>query len=255
VSESSHVLSFDGPVGFISPHFDDVVLSCAAVITPASVVVTLFSAGPASVDPLPLWDRECGWFKPGDNVPAIRELEDDDSLALFSAKGERLGFWDEQYRLGSMSLFSRARRRAARVLLRKNSEPELVEAVISRLASTITDSGLRTWFAPLGVRHGDHKLTSAAVLQLARKMPERQWLLYAELPYALEQPDEAADAHRRFADAGFSLQAVSAVAVPHLADKWAAVSCYRSQLGGLGHRVEFAVRGPESYYRLVDETA
>ena len=60
-------------------------------------VLTVFSGGPGRVEPLPLWDLECG-FAPGDRVMEIRAKEDDAALALLDAAGERLGFWDDQYR-------------------------------------------------------------------------------------------------------------------------------------------------------------
>src|ERR1700684_3519700 len=86
-----------GPAVFISPHFDDAVLSCAGAIAEGCVVVTVFSSGPEHVDPLPLWDRECQVFQPGDNGAAIRQLEDDAALASLGADGVRLGLWESQY--------------------------------------------------------------------------------------------------------------------------------------------------------------
>jgi LmbE family N-acetylglucosaminyl deacetylase len=216
------------------------------------VVVTVFSSGPVSSDSLSLWDRECGSFEPGDNVPAIREGEDDDALGRLGASALRFGFWDEQYRATSASLVGRARRRATRALGRAGVEPGLLKAVSGQLSAMISESSLKAWFAPLGVRHGDHELTTAAFLLVAREMQDRQWFIYDDLPYAREQVDEAATARRRIADAGFTLEEASAATTADASRKRDVIACYRSQLRGLGSRADTAILGPERYYLLVD---
>src|SRR5579872_2478636 len=84
------------PVGVVSPHLDDAVLSCGQLLgaRPKSHLVTVFSSGPSKVRPLPDWDQMSGVFSPGDDVMAIRRQEDDEALSLMSGTGHRLGFWD-----------------------------------------------------------------------------------------------------------------------------------------------------------------
>jgi hypothetical protein len=100
-------------------------------------------------------------------------------------------------------------------------------------------------------------MTAEAALQLARRMPEKRWYVYEDLPYAKERADHLAGATDHVIASGFRLESVSGGtvdsrdAVPTSGSKRAAVACYRSQLGGLGERVELAVNGPEAYYCLV----
>lgn len=237
--------------GFISPHIDDAVLSCAGTIAPGSVVVTVFAAGPASVDPLPLWDRECGVFKPGDNVPLIRAREDDAALAQLQATGVRLDFWDREYVRASMSSATRARRRLARAVRGSQSDPQLRAAVTERLARTVGELGLPVWVAPLGLRHSDHQLTNEAVLALVRDFNTVRWVLYEDLPYAREDSQALRVAMKRVESAGFSLQDVTPRPSRDSAAKRAAVEHYTSQLPALGQRVDVAIRGPEAYHLLV----
>ena len=62
----------------ISPHLDDAVLSCGALLLahPGATVATLFAASPpAYTDPLNEHDTDCG-FRPGDDTMAVRREED-----------------------------------------------------------------------------------------------------------------------------------------------------------------------------------
>lgn len=244
-----HMREGQGPAGFISPHLDDVVLSCATAITPGSVVVTVFDSGPAHVDPLPAWDRECAVFRAGDDVPAIRRAEDAEALAQLQASGRQLGFWAQQYRLPSNSLLARLGRRVG--VTNAPDEGESTAAVASRLRAAVQESDLSTWFLPLGVAHPDHRRTTDASLQVAREVPELRWIVYEDLPYAAESDLERSAARERIVAAGFQLEELHLVGALGLTRKREAVISYRSQLTGLGDRVETAVKGPERYHALV----
>lgn len=239
-----------GPAGFISPHLDDVVMSCSGAITAGSVVVTVFASGPNPVSSLPSWDIRCG-FSPGDDVSAVRRREDHEALATFAAHCKHLDFWANQYR-ASPPRFPRAKH-WTRKLLREREEVlnrQLVDRVASELASVFDGTRLDTWFAPLGVGHPDHRITSAAVLRLARANPGRRWIFYEDLPYARQEAGLRRAALRRVADAGFSLEQPSWIPDVNIVAKRAAIECYRSQLTALGPSVEISVRGPETYHVL-----
>jgi LmbE family N-acetylglucosaminyl deacetylase len=241
-----------GAAGFVSPHLDDVVLSCAAAITPESVVVTVFSSGPKSVNPLPAWDVSCG-FAPGDDVSAVRKREDDAALAQFGASGEHLDFWSYQYRSAPPGRFPRANHLLSRLARRSEDEPDpqLVDEVASQLGSVFDGVQLSTWYVPLGVGHPDHKIVSTAVLRLARTRPDRQWILYEDLPYARQGTDLLDRALKRVTKAGCRLDQSPLLPPVDTAPKRVAVECYQSQLKALGSLVDLSIAATETYHVLL----
>jgi LmbE family N-acetylglucosaminyl deacetylase len=236
-------------VGIVSPHLDDAALSCGQLLRahPRSQVVTVFSAGPAKVDPLPEWDALCGVFAPGDDVMAVRRKEDDDALALVSAEPHRLGFWEIQYRRPPLT-------RAARVLrrLRPNREDQaaLLTSIVAEVLAVVDDSGLRRWFVPLGLVHPDHAATAAACLRVAAARPALEWFVYEELPYGVERPELVRDALSALAQRGWEPAPTEPEVDSDLPAKRTLVECYRSQLRCLAERADRAVAGPESYHRI-----
>jgi LmbE family N-acetylglucosaminyl deacetylase len=247
-------------VAFVSPHHDDVALSCGDLLAarPGSQVVTVFASGPPHVNPLPAWDLECGYFKAGDDVAAIRAREDAEALGLLGATGHNLDFWPLQYR-GPQSGTAARLGRLARLLPRTaDGDARLLQSVTDTLGEALVALEFSACFVPLGVSHPDHRLTAEAALQLARRMPEKRWYMYADLPYSKERADHVAAAGDVALASGFRLEPVigdartSGASVAPRESKRAAVACYRSQLGGLGERVELAIAGPETYYCLVD---
>jgi LmbE family N-acetylglucosaminyl deacetylase len=230
--------------GFVSPHFDDAVLSCGLEIAslPEGTVITVFSGGPERVAPLPLWDRECG-FTPGYDVTSVRAQEDDAALAQLDARARRLGFWDGQYR-------ARAPNRFVRAAQRELGDRRLPSRISEAVGATIPELGLETIFVPLGVGHPDHKLVAKACLAAARRLPELQWLVYEDLPYAAESAQSREAALAAIAAAGFRLEPalIEPTAAPER--KRAAVECYTSQLKALGARAQLALDTPEQYHRL-----
>jgi LmbE family N-acetylglucosaminyl deacetylase len=246
-------------VAFVSPHHDDVVLSCGEMLAarPGSQVVTVFASGPPHVNPLPAWDLECGYFKAGDDVAAIRKREDVEALGLLGATGHNLDFWPLQYR-GPQSTTAARLGRLARLLPgTADGDAKLVRSVTDALGEALATLEFSACFVPLGVSHPDHRLTAGGALEVARRMPEKRWYVYTDLPYAKERADHVAAARDAVSAAGFTLEPVigdaitSRAAVAPRESKRAAVACYRSQLDGLGERVELAITGPETYYRLV----
>ena len=241
-----------GPVGVVSPHMDDAALSCGQMLSaiPGSHVVTVFSSGPKSVRPLPEWDKLSGSFKPGDDVMGLRHVEDDDAMAVVGAHGHRLDFWDEQYRAGRPVRLARFRPGAVAAARAKLADPDLEAAVVEELRTVVANLDLETWFVPLGLWHGDHKVTARACLRLAREMPERRWVVYEELPYRWEVPTEVTAAKQRVENNGFTLEAAQFPSGPDNAKKHAMVRCYRSQLPCLGDRADVAAGGPEAFHIL-----
>jgi LmbE family N-acetylglucosaminyl deacetylase len=161
-----------GPIGILSPHFDDAVMSCGQLLSanPGALIVTAFSAGPRPVIPVPDWDRGCG-FVDGDDVMARRREEDDSAAAELRATTAQLGLWDLQYRFGPYGFSG-------------DDRGDLAEG-ISAFESIVRREHHRVWFVPVGLRHTDHILTSEIALMTAQQVGG-QWALYSELPYRLE---------------------------------------------------------------------
>jgi LmbE family N-acetylglucosaminyl deacetylase/glycosyltransferase involved in cell wall biosynthesis len=171
----------------ISPHLDDAVLSCGEVLAsrPGSVVATVFTEhDPARAGATP-WDRECG-FAPGDDVMGVRRREDEEALGALAARPVWLGLVESQY----------------------TAERPVTAAVEQLLEGVLQRQLQRTVLVPLGVSHGDHELVSDAVLAVARRHADRQWLLYEEVPY---RADDDALERRRVALAARGIELVPTV--------------------------------------------
>lgn len=241
------------PVGIVSPHLDDAVLSCGQLLVarPGSHVVTVFSSGPQSVDPLPFWDRMCESFEPGDDVMAIRRDEDDAALDMAGAIGHRLGFWDGQYRMAPPVRLARLRPAKVRAVRARHRDDGLSASVRDGIAAKVAELGLSTWFVPLGLQAGDHEVVASACLDVAAQMPAITWIAYEELPYRAEGRSKARAPIERLCERGFRVTSPAFDVDPDLARKRTLIECHRSQLKALGERVDAAVAGPEVYHLLV----
>ncbi|MGA3252420.1 MAG: PIG-L family deacetylase, partial [Paraburkholderia sp.] len=81
----------------VSPHFDDAVFSCGALLAthPDAVVCTVFAAAPEQ-NIQTEWDNKAGFTGAHESVNA-RTLEDNRALELFDAVPVRMPFRDGQY--------------------------------------------------------------------------------------------------------------------------------------------------------------
>ena len=143
---------------FLSPHLDDVVLSCPARVegSRAARVATLFSAG--------------------DTGYAERRAEDARALARLGADGVHLGLLDAPFRRGARICFST-------LLLERREAPAILAAVREAIAGLLKGLSPDFVYAPLGVGgHVDHRLVHEA----ARcEVPPRKLRFYEDRPYAL----------------------------------------------------------------------
>ena len=87
-------------LGAVSPHLDDLALSCADLLSghPGSSMVTVFAGGPSSVDPMTGWEALSGVFEPGADVVGTRRGEDARAIGLLGGEHHHLEHWDDQYR-------------------------------------------------------------------------------------------------------------------------------------------------------------
>jgi LmbE family N-acetylglucosaminyl deacetylase len=237
----------------VSPHLDDAVLSCGSLLasTRGSVVITVFDAGPETIDPLPVWDRECG-FSPGDDVYSIRHAEDDAALSCVGARGVRLGLWDGQYRprRWRQRVANRLAQTYPRLWRGRVFEPEVERTLAGQLERYVREITVEAWCVPCGLLHPDHRIVAHVCARCAAAHPEKRWLVYDELPYTRE----STDAERRAADAvyeaaGLAFDATNVV-TPVVAFKRSLAHCYKTQLTGLGERATVAVNASERYRLL-----
>lgn len=231
-------------VGAVSPHLDDLALSCASFLAtrPGSHMVTAFAGGPRTVDPLPDWDADSGAFLPGADVVGERRHEDLLASATLGASSHHLDHWDWQYRDPTYGYEGPTKRR------------ELANRISGDLASLVDVLELDTWVIPLGLVHPDHQATATGCLIVAGSRPEIDWLVYEDLPYAQVFPSEMERATERFLERGFMLSPALGLEFEIPIDdpiKRRAIECYRSQLGPLREGVDLAIMTPERIHRLV----
>jgi LmbE family N-acetylglucosaminyl deacetylase len=227
-------------VGAVSPHLDDLALSCAGILAAHSdsSLVTALAGGPAGVDPVTGWESLSGEFRPGDDIVGARRAEDSQASAMFSSECHHLDHWDHQYRNATYGY-------------RGSTDPsELIRAVTVDLATLVDRSVLDTWIIPLGLSHPDHEITAAACLALVDQFPEIDWLVYEELPYAIYQPEVVVGAIADLQAKGFDLRPADIGGIPDRQRKRRVVNCYRSQLKPLGDAIDDAVSAPEQVHRL-----
>lgn len=211
----------------VSPHCDDGVFSCGALLArhPGSVVVTVFAGSPPSSAPCTEWDRACG-FLPGDDVMALRRAEDARALERLGTQPVWLPFLDRQY--GSAP-----------------TPEDVARALLTAIGRWAPD---RIAY-PLGLFHSDHVLVREAMLALAARAALPPAVAYADALYrripGLLEAQVAALEQRGYA---VRMRAPAATDCPP--QKRMAIACYRSQLRALatpgrpGHLDAYA---PEQY--------
>ena len=213
---------------FLSPHYDDIALSCggtAALLAeagPAPEVAIVFGAEPDPASPLSAFAQgmHAGWGLSAGEVIAARRQEETAAAGLLGTSLTFLPFADAIYRdrfyTDASSLFG---------------HPAAAEATLP--AGVVVAMGLDTppdprvrVYAPLGVgHHVDHRHAAAAGLALARS----GWSVwfYEDLPYAIV----AGSLETRLAAIGTPLRPIARVAVAATwSAKLAAINAYRSQL-------------------------
>ncbi|RFU45083.1 PIG-L deacetylase family protein [Paraburkholderia sp. DHOC27] len=217
----------------VSPHFDDAVFSCGALLAthPDAVVCTVFAAPPEQ-DMHTEWDRLAGFASAHASVHA-RTLEDDAALEVLEAVPVRMPFRDAQY-----------------------FDSPSIARLAAALEETIYRSTANTLVMPLGLHHPDHVLAYDACCEILPRLSHLTWFAYAEAIHR-RQPG-VVDA--RLAD----LEARGIVATPahpaldsHTIDvqrqallKREAVYAYASQLRAFGPHGWEDVFGDERYWQL-----
>jgi len=184
---------------------------------------------------------------------AARTAEDAAALAILGATPASLGF--TEYR-SAIPLWSRALiARGIRFALNRRGSGELTRRITDDLADRVRQLDAATCAFPLGIYHYDHRLTTLACLNVARQRPDIRWLVYEDMPYAIESRQRRIFALRRIRAAGFSLEPLAIDEQLDAVRKREAVACYASQLQGLRGRFELALTSPERYHLLTRRAA
>jgi LmbE family N-acetylglucosaminyl deacetylase len=192
----------------VSPHLDDAVFSCGQLLAaqPGSLVVTVLGGVPSPDQSLTEWDAECGFSSSAEAVRSRLE-EDTRACAMVGATPLRLGLLDGQYPRPS------------------DHQGRLRDD----LTRAITEHASLPIYVPLGIRHPDHILVGTIAREIASSLGIAL-VVYEELPYRVEEPEEHLLARSRILAAGWILEPRVELLAP-MATKSSAVDCYVSQEG------------------------
>jgi LmbE family N-acetylglucosaminyl deacetylase len=213
-------------ITLLSPHLDDAVLSCGALIAGCTelglsvVVVTVFNGppdGPLSQAAMEFHAR-CGH---SDDAMKEREAEDDLALRRLGAASQRLSLPEALYRRESSGLH-RYPNHADINQGNVADEADLVATLAERLAGLSVVREADLLISPLGIGHIDHELVAAASSLLVR--PGGSMLWYEETPYILY--DWCADWEAKISPSGPTVCKVTSQSWQAKLD---AIACYASQ--------------------------
>ena len=220
-----------GPLLLVSPHLDDAVLSCAAIVERAEAVdVLTVCAGLPEPPRRGWWDEECGFSSSAESMPA-RMREDEAAFAGTPHRRRYLTLLELQYVDG-----------------RSEDEAKAIAAAVQSWLSTTPDgtvtlpAGAGCGFRPIVRRalralgrpchppqHPDHLYVRDAALAALRDS-RTQLLLYEEVPYLIGGRADGEASRIAGAD-GWELEPI-AVPIDRRA-KAERVAAYATQVGPL----------------------
>lgn len=228
-----------GPYLFLSPHLDDVALSCSALVAELAphhrvTVATFFTEAPPPPHTLSAraFLRQCG-ATGAQELYADRRAEDQAVMGGLGVDVVHLGLTEALFReraggatagrLPWPPMFTRAYPTYRYHVVRgpiPRRDRHTVEAVGERLLDWVGRSGARTVVAPMGVGgHADHRIVAD---RAERLLPDA--VFYADLPYALSMPPDSKLVRRR---------GLVGLSHPAGVDKAAVLAGYRSQVDAL----------------------
>ncbi|MGF6775365.1 PIG-L family deacetylase [Paraburkholderia sp. GAS334] len=216
----------------VSPHFDDAVFSCGALLAthPDAAVCTVFAAPPER-EMHTEWDTLSGFAGAHEAVHA-RTIEDNNALAALDAIPVRMPFRDGQY-LDSPS----------------------ISKLAAALEEIIYGSTADTLLMPLGLFDSDHELVSDACCEVLPRLAHLSWFGYEEAIHR-RQPGVVEARLEELARRGIVATPVYPVALYTIDParqalaKREAVNAYTSQLKACGPHGCDDVFAPEHYWQL-----
>lgn len=221
------------PVLVVSPHLDDAVLSCGALLAdrPGSTVLTVFAGGARDWSEHHDWDHDTCGFATGTNVVELRREEDGAAVSLLRGSPVWLDLPEDQYAGGAAP--------SDQVIV------DLLRANLTRIAPNVV-------CVPLGLDHPDHTRAARCCSELVGTIPSvAEWYAYGEFPYVVGEnaPTNVAGALLRLSQLCPVEQQL--VREEDTERKRLALGCYASQIRGLGQEtVDRSALGPERFWRL-----
>ncbi len=218
---------------FLSPHYDDIPLSCGGTVSlltgagAVAEIVVLFGAAPPPRQNLSPFAQElhARWGVSAEDVVTRRRAEEEAAAAILGASVRVLDFPDAIYR------GHRYTDEATLLGEPAADEHELPERVVAEIGERVIMSSSREvrWYAPLGIGgHVDHRLAFRVAARLAAAGAD-VWI-YEDLPYAL-RPGAT---ERRLTEAEGTLSPIGVVPISAVWErKLDAIMTYRSQLASV----------------------
>jgi LmbE family N-acetylglucosaminyl deacetylase len=228
---------------FLSPHFDDIALSCGGIAARLAragsrcIAITIFTAPPPEGAPLSAFAQGMHdeWQRTGGSAKRVNETRRDEERAamhLLNLEPVWLDLPDAPYRRGSDGRYLYTSNPELMGTVAPEERRSLVPRIAGEIGRVVTERGGEgrgrvRLFAPLGVgRHVDHQLAFRA----ARRLGPRYGVLYYEdYPYAARQGALEA----RITEIGKPIQPRLMPITDLIGLKIAAIARYKSQLSGL----------------------
>jgi LmbE family N-acetylglucosaminyl deacetylase len=215
-----------GPLLLVSPHLDDAVFSCAALVERAEPIDVLTVASGAPDPPRQgWWDVQCGFASSAESIPA-RLAEDDAAFAGTPHRRAHLGLLELQYQPERTP--GEAELLAERVREWVTANPGGIVAVPAgagcspRLTARWRRRLLRQHCSP--PQHPDHVWVRDTVLGA---LTEATLLLYEEIPYLWGEPADS-EVERAAARRGVTAEPLTVEVDP--AQKARRIAAYASQV-------------------------
>jgi LmbE family N-acetylglucosaminyl deacetylase len=231
---------------FLSPHFDDAVLSCGGMIhklTSAGeqVIVLTVMAGSPEPERMPdtplIQELHARWGQGSDPISA-RRREDIDAIATLHAEVQHLAVWvDCIYRTSrsGQPLYPTVESIFGEIARDDQAAKLIPTVVLPQLANT------RFLYAPLGLgHHVDHQIVRNWALELRKQNPALALKFYEEYPYSKDKT-AAEQALAFFSTTAPPLQLEPDTVVltePDVDVKIKAIACYSSQISSFWESTE-----------------
>jgi len=247
---------FKNSVVFLSPHMDDVVLSCGGTIhclnrlkVPVEIITAFAGSPTGELSPLAKW-MHTAWELPY-NAPVYRREEDRKATASLGARATYLPFRGSIYRRHPQSQQLLYTSKAHIFSGDWGQESCLLSALAKALQCQLMERSWKLLFAPLGVgRHIDHMLIRAAV-ESAFTESERI-VFYEDFPY-VQKPGALDVALARF-KLPCVHQSVVMLTEEDVQAKERAVRFYVSQSKEVAREIGISIDEIREYAALVGET-
>lgn len=191
-----------------SPHLDDAILNAGQFLAGRSdvIVVTVFAGIPRAKQVLTSYDLSCG-FPNAETAMKSRQAENSEALAYLGCKPVNLRFVDSQY-----------------------GQESRAEKIVMTMRGLIEHYDPEFVIGPLGLVHPQHQLVRDCFLEATADATVPVWLC-EDIPSRVQHPEAVTEALEQLRDReGLELE-LGFVGDGPLAQKMAALWCYRSQLG------------------------